>query len=44
MVYTSVIATGDEGAGERKPSLSVPVIVTNSDALDLSIDTQEVSR
>lgn len=44
MVYTSAIATGDAGAGERKPSLSVPVIVTNSDALDLSIDTQKVSR
>jgi hypothetical protein len=44
MVYTSAIATGDARAGERKPSLSVPVIVTNSDALDLLIDTQKVSR
>lgn len=44
MVYTSAIATGDAGTAERKPSLSMTVIVTNSNALDLVIDTQKVSR
>jgi hypothetical protein len=32
------------GVGQPKPSVSVQVIVTNTDALDLTIDTQKVSR
>jgi hypothetical protein len=30
--------------GEHKPSMFIPVVVTNTDALDLLIDTQTVSR
>ena len=40
MVYTPSSGTGEVEAGERKPAMSIPVIVKNADVLDLSIEVQ----